>query len=96
MPTVQTGLQPNHSEWMRLVATLSDEQSTQPVYAEFVRHLKELFDRAERFTCAGFGRSLKTKAEFAQVAAMIVRELINVSITRVKSRGWMLQEENRI
>ena len=64
MPTVETGLQPNHSEWMRLVATLSDEQSTQKVYAEFVRHLKEIFDRADRFTCAGFGRSFKTKAEF--------------------------------
>jgi hypothetical protein len=49
---------------MRLVATLADEKSAKTVYADFVRHLGELFARDDRFTCAAFGRNFKTRKEF--------------------------------
>jgi hypothetical protein len=57
-------LQPNHSEYMRLVATLEDEKSAQKVYSEFVQHLGQLFSRSDQFTCAAFGRNFKTRKEF--------------------------------
>ena len=49
---------------MRLVATLGDEDKAQKVYAEFLRHLQQLFSRADKFSCAGFGMSFETKEEF--------------------------------
>ena len=61
---IERGLQPNHSEYMRLVATLSDEKKAQRVYAEFIRHLAHLFARANIFPCASFGRSFKSRKEF--------------------------------
>jgi hypothetical protein len=61
---IEQGLQPNHSEYMRLVATLEDENLAQKVYQEFVQHLGQLFSRSDQFPCAAFGRSFKTRKEF--------------------------------
>lgn len=61
---IESGLQQNHSEYLRLVATLEDEESAQQVYAEFVQHLGELLARADKFLCAVFGRSFETRKEF--------------------------------
>ncbi len=61
---ITIGLQPNHSEYMRLVATLADKKSAKTVYVDFVRHLGKLFARADNFNCSGFGRNFKTRKEF--------------------------------
>ena len=61
---ISQGLQPNHSEYMRLVATLDDEKSARTTYEDLLRHLEELFDRADKFDCAGFGRNFETEEEF--------------------------------
>jgi hypothetical protein len=61
---IETGLQPNHSEYMRLVATFADEKTAQAVHAELVHYLDELFKRADKFSCASFGMFFKTKKEF--------------------------------
>ena len=61
---VSQGLQPNHSEYMRLIADLDGEQRATEVYEELLKHLDELFTRGSRFTCAAFGMSFETKAEF--------------------------------
>ena len=61
---IDVGLQPGHSEYMRLVATLDDEKSAQRVYAEFVQHLGQLFSRSDKFPCATLGRGFKTRKEF--------------------------------
>lgn len=66
MPIIESGLQPNHSEWMRLVATLTDLEKAHSVHSEFVRHLEELFSRGDKFSCSGFGRWFKTKKEFRE------------------------------
>jgi hypothetical protein len=60
------GLQPNHSEYMRLVATLADEKSAEAVYREFIRHLGDLFARGERFRTCGFTRGFKTRKDFLE------------------------------
>ena len=62
----ERSLQPNHSEYMRLVATLTDEKKAQTAHAELVRHLEELFSRGDKFSCAGFGMSFKTRKEFRE------------------------------
>ena len=62
----EASLQPNHSEYMRLVATLTDEKKAQTAHAELVRHLEELFTRGDKFSCAGFGRWFKTRKEFRE------------------------------
>ena len=63
---VESGLQPNHSEYMRLVATLEDETQAGRMHAEFVRHLDALFTRGRKFPCASFGRSFETRKEFRE------------------------------
>ena len=59
-------LQSNHSDWMRLVASLDDDEKASKVYAEFVRHLQDLFSRADKFSCAGFGMPFETRKEFQE------------------------------
>ena len=61
---LELGFQSNHSDWMRLVATLYDDQKVEKVYADFLRHLQVLFSRADKFSCAGFGMSFETRKEF--------------------------------
>ena len=61
---IETGLQPNHSEYMRLVATFADEKTAKAVHAELVHYLDELFQRADKFSCASFGMCFTTKKEF--------------------------------
>ena len=63
---ITQGLQPNHSEYMRLIADLDGEQRASEVYEELLKHLDELFTRGSRFTCAAFGISFGTKAEFEE------------------------------
>jgi hypothetical protein len=63
---IERSLQPNHSEYMRLVATLTEEKKAQVVHTELVRHLEELFSRGDKFSCAGFGRSFETRKEFRE------------------------------
>jgi len=63
---IEIGLQQNHSEYMRLVATLMDEKKAQAVHAELVRHLEELCSRGDKFSCASFGMSFKTRKEFRE------------------------------
>ena len=59
-------LQSNHSDWMRLAASLDDDEDASTVYAEFVRHLQDLFSRADRFSCAAFGMPFETRKEFRE------------------------------
>jgi len=61
---IELGLQSNHSDYMRLVATLTDEEKAHTVHAELVRHLEELFSRGDKFSCSGFVRWFKTRKEF--------------------------------
>ena len=63
---IECGLQPNHSEYMRLVATLIDGEKAHTVHAELVRHLEELFSRGDKFSCSGFVRWFKTRKEFRE------------------------------
>jgi hypothetical protein len=61
---IEQGVQPNHSEYMRLVATFADEKNARKVYEKFVQHLAHLFARANIFPCASFGRSFESRKEF--------------------------------
>lgn len=63
---VEDGLQPNHSEYMRLIATLDDEKHAGRVHGEFVRYLDALFARGQKFPCASFGRSFDARKEFRE------------------------------
>ena len=63
---IENYLQSNHSDWMRLVASLDDNETASKVYAEFVRHLQGLFSRADKFSCAAFGMPFKTRKEFRE------------------------------
>lgn len=60
------GLQSNHSDYMRLVATLGEEKKAGEVYARFVRLIHDLFKRADQFPCASFGRAFSSMREYRE------------------------------
>ena len=61
---VECALQAGHSEYMRLVAAFTDEETADKAHAELIRHLETIFSRAEQFTCAAFGQSFESEKEF--------------------------------
>ncbi len=63
---IESGLQADHSDYMRIVASFADEESATRVHEELVRHLEELFTRSDKFNCAGFGQSFPTEDAFRQ------------------------------
>ncbi len=61
---VEHALQADHRDYMRIVASFADEESATRVHEELVRHLEELFTRADSFNCAGFGQSFESEEAF--------------------------------
>lgn len=90
---IEFGLQSNHSDYMRLVATLSDGKSAQRVYEEFLRYLEELFTRGDRFMCSGFGRGFKTRKKFRAWKKKewdpIADESCKLSVEKRNGRIWV-------
>lgn len=63
---IESALQADHSDYMRIVASFADDESAARAHEELVRHLEELFTRADKFNCAGFGQSFPTDEAFQQ------------------------------
>ena len=61
---IERALQADHSDYMRLVASFLDEETAEKVRDELIRHMEAIFARADRVSCAGFGRWFETEAEF--------------------------------
>ena len=61
---VESGLQADHSDYMRLVASFADEESAKRTHEELVKHMEELFARADNFTCVGFGQTFESEEAF--------------------------------
>jgi len=59
-------LQPNHSDYMRIIAQFVDEESARQVHDGLVRYLEEIFSRADRFSCAALYRRFDSEESFQQ------------------------------
>ncbi|MCK4373858.1 MAG: hypothetical protein KAX19_00975, partial [Candidatus Brocadiae bacterium] len=63
---LERSLQAGHSEYMRVVAEFKDEEAAKRVREELIRRMEEIFSRADKFGCAGFGRGFKSEADFQE------------------------------
>jgi len=61
---IESGLQADHSDYMRLVASFADEESAKRTHEQLVKHMEELFARADNFTCVGFGQTFESEDAF--------------------------------
>ena len=61
---IESGLQADHSDYMRIVASFANGGSAERAHQELVRHLEELFARADKFNCAGFGQTFTSEEAF--------------------------------
>ena len=60
----ESGLQADHSDYMRIVANFADDESAKRTHEELVKDLEELFTRADNFTCVGFGQTFESEEAF--------------------------------
>jgi len=63
---IESALQADHSDYMRIVASFADEEAATRVHEELLRHLEELFARADKLTCACVGQTFESEDAFQQ------------------------------